>query len=166
MILAALAGLTLVLGMPWSGRTKAVAVLPAFATLLLAGAATAGMGAPRSPSEHVSLWLGLAVELGAAAALLAIIAWQPGIRGLGLVRIIIVIWGVMSFGSFRLAFDFMIMMGWSSANWDVPPGTGWLTVTGLIASAVLTVVLTLSSGTSQPQALRGHPETGRPAERR
>ena len=30
----------------------------------------------------------------------------------------------------------MIMMSWTSANWDVPPGR-WLAVTGLTASAVL-----------------------------
>ena len=160
MMLAALAWLTLVLGMRWSSKTKAVAVLPALVTLMLAGAAAVGIGAARSSSEPASLFLGMAVELTAGAALVAIGAWESDIRGLGLVRILTVLWGATSFGLFHLAGDFMIMMSWSSANWDVPPGTGWLTVTGLAASAVLTAILTLRSDPGQPEALGGHPEPG------
>ena len=126
MVLAALAWLALVLTMRWSSRTKAVALLPALVTLVLAVVAAAGIGAARSSSEPVSLWLGLAVELMAVAAFSAIWAWEKGIRGLGLARILIVLWGATSFGAFHLAGEFVIMMSWSSANWDVPPSTGSL----------------------------------------
>ena len=127
---------------------------------MLSGAAAVGIGAARSASEPVSLLLVMAVELAAVVAMSAIWAWEPDVRGLGLVRILILLWGVTSFGIFHLAGDFMIMMRWSSANWDVPPGPGWLTVTGLIASAVLTAVLTLRFAPGQPEALRGHPKPG------
>jgi hypothetical protein len=160
MMLAGLAWLVVVLAMRWSSRTKAVAVLPAFVTLVMSGAAAVGIGAARSASEPVSLWLGMAVELTAVAALWAVWSWETALRGLGLVRILIVLWGVTSFGLFHCAGDFMIMMSWSSANWDVPPGTGWLTVAGLIASAVVTAVLTRRSGSGQPEPLRGRTEPG------
>ena len=160
MVLAALAWLALVLAMRWSSKTKAVALLPALVTLVLAVVAAAGIGAARSSSEPVSLWLGLAVELMAVAAFSAIWAWEKGIRGLGLARILIVLWGATSFGAFHLAGEFVIMMSWSSANWDVPPGTGWLTVTGLTVSAVLTAALSLRPGRGQPEALPGPPELG------
>ena len=102
MVLAALAWLALVLAMRWSSKTKAVALLPALVTLVLAVVAAAGIGAARSSSEPVSLWLGLAVELMAVAAFSAIWAWEKGIRGLGLARILIVLWGATSFGAFHL----------------------------------------------------------------
>ena len=160
MMLAAFSWLVLVLAMRWSNKTKAVAVLPALVTLVLSGAAAGGIGATRYSSESVSLLLVLAIDLTAVVALLAIWAGEPDVRGLGLLRILILLWGVTSFGIFHLATDFMIMMGWSSANWDVPPGTGWLTVMGLVASAVLSAILTLRSAPGQPEAFRGHSKPG------
>ena len=101
MMLAALAWLALVLAMRWSSKTKAVALLPALA-LVLAVVAAVGVGAARSSSEPVSLWLGLAVELMAVAAFSAIWAWEKDICGLGFARILIVLWGATSFGAFHL----------------------------------------------------------------
>lgn len=161
MVLAALAWLVVVLAMRWSSRTTTVAVVPALLTLGLAGTAIAGLGAPRSLSEPVSIWLGLAGELTAGVALIAVWAWEPGVRALTLARIMIVLWGLTSFGFFHLAADFLLMTVWSVANWDVPPGTGWMTVAGLVASGVLTAVLTLRSGPGQPETSWGHPDAGR-----
>jgi hypothetical protein len=159
-VLAALAWLILVLGLRWSWKTKVVAVVPGLATGVLA--ATTGpaiVDAGGLPSESV-FWLGMAGDLTAVVALMAIWAWEPDVRGVGFARVVIVLWGTTSLGFSHMAADFLIMATLSVANWDVPPGTGWLTVAGLTASAVVTAVLTLSSGSGEAQTLRGHAEPG------
>jgi hypothetical protein len=160
MMLAGFAWLVLVLAMRWSGRTRAVAVLPALLTLVLSGAAVVGVGAARSSSELVSVWLAAAVDVTAVAALCAIWSWETAVRGRDLLRILIMLWSVTSFGFFRLAIDLTIMMAWSSANWDVPPGTGWLTVAGLLASSVVAAVMTCGSGPGPQRVVRHQPDAG------
>ncbi|MGB7980424.1 MAG: hypothetical protein WCF36_06485 [Candidatus Nanopelagicales bacterium] len=51
--------------------------------------------------------------------------------GLGrgvLVGLAVVLWGATAFGPIRLSADFFAMMAFNEYNWDVPPGTGWITV--------------------------------------
>jgi hypothetical protein len=71
--LAGLAWLTLVLGMRWQLRTKAVAALPGLATLALAGAEATG-DAVRGQDGEVLLILVVGIELSAVVALVAISA--------------------------------------------------------------------------------------------
>jgi hypothetical protein len=67
MALAGLAWLTLVLGMRWQLRTKAVAALPGLFTLALAGVETIGDAALGQDGE-VLLILVAGIELSAVAA--------------------------------------------------------------------------------------------------
>lgn len=149
MVLAATAWLILALGMKWSLRTKAVAVLPGLATLALAATAAAD----HSPHDYVSGLLLVAPEAAALAALAAIWHWQPEIGGRGFVRVLIVAWGTTAFGFVHLIAEFFFMISFSDANWDVPPLTGSVTVATLTLSAVLTLLLTLRS--------TKHPASGR-----
>ena len=59
---------------------------------------------------------------------------------------LVVAWGSTAFGGVHQAFDYSAMVMFSAANWDVPPGTGYLTVAVLGLSGLLT----LAYGLRQP----------------
>jgi hypothetical protein len=142
MVLAGVAWLVLPLGMRWQLRTKAVAVLPGLLTLALAGAwpiadATANQG------HALATMLILTIELAAVVALVAISGWQPNVRGRGVLRLGVALWGTTAFGAFHFIAEITIMINFSDANWDTPPGTGYLTVAVITISAILTAIMTL-----------------------
>jgi hypothetical protein len=39
--------------------------------------------------------------------------------------------------------EYVVMINFSEADWDSPPGTGYLTVATITISAILTVIMTL-----------------------
>lgn len=51
------------------------------------------------------------------------------------------LWGVASYGVVHVAADYMLMIGLSAANWDVPPGTGYLTAVCMAVCGLLFAVL-------------------------
>lgn len=156
MALAGTAWLLLVLGMRWSLRTKAVAVLPGLATLVLAAiSAVATADTTRSADEYVSGWFLVAPEAAALVAMVAIWLWEPEVHGRGFVRVLVVAWGTTAFGIVHLVAEFVFMIAFSDANWDVPPLTGYVTVATLIVSAVLTLTLALRS---PPLSMKGKSE--------
>ena len=136
-----MAWLALVLGLRWRLRTKAVAALPGLVTLAVAGAGAIGAGRGLDDSPLVRLVL--TIELLAVVALVAISAWQPEVRGRGVLRLAVVLWGTTAFGVVHVIVEVMIMINFSDANWDTPPGTGYLTVATITISAILTVIMTL-----------------------
>jgi ABC-type transport system involved in cytochrome c biogenesis permease component len=76
MALAALAWLTLVLGLRSQRRTKAVAALPSLATVLMALVVAIGDAANGEDDLLPGILL-LAIELSALIAFAVIWAWQP-----------------------------------------------------------------------------------------
>jgi hypothetical protein len=145
MALAGLAWLALVLGMRWQLRTKAVAALPGLVTLALAGvvAIGAGLGQDDSLLVILRLTLGLTFELLAVVALVAISTGEPDVGGRGVLRLVVVLWGTTAFGLIHVIVEFIVMVKFTEANWDTPPGTGYLTVATITISAILTVIMTL-----------------------
>jgi hypothetical protein len=141
MAVAGVAWLALVLGLRWRLRTKAVAALPSLVTLAVAGAGAIGAGRGLDDSPLVRLVL--TIELLAVVALVAISAWQPEVRGRGVLRLAVVLWGTTAFGVVHVIVEYVIMINFSDANWDTPPGTGYLTVATITISAILTVIMTL-----------------------
>lgn len=108
------------------GRTRAL-MLPLVVALSASAVLTVGGG-----GQH--WWSVAAIDVSALVALGAVL------RG---VRSWIVSWRVVavgvvvsSLGWFGPAVDYMVMVGSSSANWDVPPGTGYLTVAAFVLTAV------------------------------
>jgi hypothetical protein len=91
MALAGVAWLTLVVGLRWQLRTKAVAALPGLVTLALGGAVAIGAGHGQDDSPLVVLVL--TIELFAVVALVASSAWQPDVHGRGVLRLVVVLWG-------------------------------------------------------------------------
>jgi hypothetical protein len=51
--------------------------------------------------------------------------------------------GYNAFGIVHTTVEYVIMIRFSDANWDTPPGTGYLTVATITISAILTVIMTL-----------------------
>ncbi len=55
----------------------------------------------------------------------------------------VVLWGTTAFGFIHVGTEYVIMTSFSDANWDSPPGTGYLTVATITISAILTAIMTL-----------------------
>jgi hypothetical protein len=134
---SALAWLVLVLALSWPLRTRLVAAVPSL--LVLATAAQAGWTGVGQDSGLSLLWWGSA-DLAAAAVAVALFVWHPELGGRRFCLLMVVLWGLTSFSFLQQAGDFSVMMAWSTTNWDVPPGTGTLTVARIAAAGVLTAV--------------------------
>ena len=67
---------------------------------------------------------------------------QPDSRS-PLLRLMVALWGTTAFGRFHGMLEYMIMIGFSDADWDTPPGTGYLTVAAITICAILIVIMTL-----------------------
>jgi hypothetical protein len=141
MALLGVAWLTLVLGLRWQLRTKAVAVLPgvaAAAVALLGAAAT-----DRYEMTPILMVLALIMEVLAVVALLWVVAWQPEVRGRQILRLVIVLWGTTAFGFVHVYIEHVIMIGFRFSTWNPPPGFGYLIFATITLSAILTVIMTL-----------------------
>ena len=144
MALVGLAWLTLVVALRWQLKTKAVAAVPGLATVAVALAVAATIGAERGEDHPLLKMLSVAVEWSALLALAMIWAWQPEVRTRRrFLRIAVALWGTTAFGVFHLMLEYMIMIGFSERDWDDPPGTGYLTVATIAISAILLVIMTL-----------------------
>jgi hypothetical protein len=150
-VLVGVAWLTLVLGMRWQLRTKAVAALPGLATLVVAYVGTVDDVSTRGDDFLVfSLLLG--IEGSAVVALLAIGAWQREVSGRVVLCLAVVLWCTTAFGFIRGVADILTMIMFSDAIGDTPPGTGYLTVATITISVVVTVIMTLEKEKSRPTA--------------
>lgn len=152
MVLAGTAWLVLVLGMRWSLRTKAVACLPGLASLTLAATLTLVTTSAvitddpaRSADNSITGLLVLTLEVAALVALGAILVWGPGVDGRSFMRLLLLAWGTTAFGAGHIIVDYIFMIVFSQANWDMPPLTGSFTAVAMMVAAVLTLVLTLRS---------------------
>ena len=66
--------------------------------------------------------------------------WLRG-RGRRVLRLVVVLWGATAFGAIPTIAEYVVMINFSEANWDSPPGTGYLTVATITISAILTVIM-------------------------
>jgi hypothetical protein len=145
MALAGLAWLTLVIGLRWRLRTKAVAALSGLGTVVMALAVAVTIGDAEQGEDGSLLRMMLvAVEWSALLALAVIWAWQPEVRTRRrFLRLAVAVWGTTAFGIFHQMLAYMIMVGFSERDWDEPPGTGYVTVAAITISAILIVIMTL-----------------------
>ena len=51
------------------------------------------------------------------------------------------LWGVASYGAVHAVGDYMLMIGFHTANWDVPPGPGYISALGMAICGVLVAIL-------------------------
>jgi hypothetical protein len=145
MALLGVAWLTLVVGLRWRWRTRAVAALPGLATLAVAVAGAVTIGDPK-PFEYTPPLMGLVtfLELLAVVALVWILAWQPEARGRHIgPRLVIVLSGTTAFGFVHVITEYFTMLSFGGGNGDTPIGYGYLIFATIIISAILTVIMTL-----------------------
>jgi hypothetical protein len=151
MALLGLAWLTLVVGLRWRWRTRAVAALPGLATLAVAvaGAVTIGDAreAARTHAEYSPpLVMGLIgfFELLAVVALVWILVCQPEARGRHIApRLVVVLSGTTAFGFVHVITEYFTMLSFGGGNGEMPIGYGYLIFATITISAILTLIMTL-----------------------
>jgi hypothetical protein len=154
MALLGVAWLTLVLGLRWQLRTKAVAALPGLATLAVALAGAVAIDDARQAAARHSEYnpplmvLVMTFEVLAVVALLWIAAWQPEARWRHILRLAIALSGTTAFGYAHIAIEYLTMIRFSRL--ETPPGYAYLTAATITISAILTAIMTL--GTPQKGA--------------
>jgi hypothetical protein len=135
MVLAGLAWLILTWGAGEAVLTEAVVAVPGLLTVGLAVHAVLAVESFGYGAVLMILWV--LIEVTAFIAVVALLA-QPG-RNRSPLPLVVVAWGSTAFGGFHQIADFVAMMTFSDANWDVPPGTGYLTTAVLALSAFVTL---------------------------
>jgi hypothetical protein len=151
MALLGVAWLTLVVGLRWRWRTRAVAALPGLATLAVAGAGAVTIDdAQQAAARHAEyggpLLMGLVMflELLAVVALVWILVWQPEARGRHISpRLVVVLSGTTAFGFVHVISEYFTMLSFAGGNGDTPIGYGYLIFAAITISAILTVIMTL-----------------------
>jgi hypothetical protein len=144
MALLGVAWLTLVMGLRWRWRTRAVAALPGLATLAVAVAGAVTIGDPK-PFEYTPPLMGLVMflELLAVVALVLIFAWQPEARGRHIgPRLVVVLSGTTAFGFVHVITEYFTMLRFAGGNGETPIGYGYLIFATITISAILTVIMT------------------------
>jgi hypothetical protein len=58
-------------------------------------------------------------------------------------RLAVVLWGTTAFGVIHVITEYAIMIRFSDANWDSPPGMRYFTVATITIGAILTAIMTL-----------------------
>ncbi|HEY9470750.1 MAG TPA: hypothetical protein VIQ76_14165 [Propionibacteriaceae bacterium] len=145
MAVLGVAWLTLVVGLRWRWRTRAVAALPGLATLAVAMAGAAAIGDPK-PLEYTPPLMGLVMflELLAVVALVWILVWQPEARGRHIgPRLVVVLSGTTAFGFVHVSSEYFTMLRFAGGDGDMPIGYGYLIFATITLSAILTVIMTL-----------------------
>jgi NADH:ubiquinone oxidoreductase subunit 3 (subunit A) len=143
MALLGVAWLTLVAGLRWRWRTRAVAALPSLATLAGAVAGAPAIGDPK-PFEYTPPLMGLVMflELLALVALVWILVWQPEARGRHIApRLVILLSTAFGFG--HVMTEYFTMLSFGGGNGETPIGYGYLIFAIITISAILTVIMTL-----------------------
>lgn len=138
-VLLAAAWLVLLPTLQVSRRVKLIAALPGVLSLGLVGTATALAVAPGAIDEGIGRFLLLSGELSAAVALFALAL--AGVSGSMLLRYGIVAFAATSVGLFHQLTEYVFAIGLSDANWDAPPGAGYLTVATCLLAALATAAL-------------------------
>ena len=140
MVLGGLAWAVIVLGSRLPRPITVPALLPSLATIIVATLTAA----------HASWLFAIIIDLAAFIALVALLDGRPELRAVDRLRIVVALWGAAAFGAVLSMLEYLIMVMLSDANWDVPPGTGYLLAAVPAVAGVLTLVLTLVSARRVP----------------
>jgi hypothetical protein len=160
MVLAGLAWLVLTWGSGESVGTNAAIAGPGLLTVGLAVHALLAAESFSYGAVLMILWI--LVEVTALGAVLGLL--EPGFGHDGpALPLVVAAWGSTAFGGFHQIADFIAMVAFSEADWDVPPGTGYLTTAVLALSAFVTLRYALAGRfptqrrRSAASRLVGHP---------
>jgi hypothetical protein len=135
MALLGVAWLVFIATRRWEAGVRVLAALPGVLTVALALVTLLQVWTPALwPGETVTTWIVVAIDLTALVAAAVLVQLT---NGLDLFAHLLALWGVVSFGWMRTIGDYIAMLGLSSANWDAPPGTGFITVVTIGLTAIL-----------------------------
>lgn len=152
-VLAALAWLVMLFSAPMTRWARLGGVAFAAALILLAVVGLEPIDRDADPS-WIARSAGVLVDLTGWLVLILVLCGRRHRATGSTLQLILVLTGATGFGFFRMMLDFMVMITWSQANWDVPPGTGYLPAIALVLAAVGVVVLTLWRTRSDPIEVR------------
>lgn len=148
-ILLALSWLAVLPALAVTETSRLVAALPSL--LVLGGAGTSALWpSPAGTGWATATWLLVLASLAIPPALLALAG--AGVRGGLLLRATVVLLAATAPGAASRAVDYLVSIFTSDANWDTPPGTGWVTATLCLIAAVVTFVGWSRSGAPQAVA--------------
>lgn len=142
----------------WTFVERTLAAAPGLLTAALAVSSFVQVFLPPLwPRLGVVTWIVVAIDLTALVAAAVIVQLTSG---LDRAAQLLALWGVTSFGWMRTIGDYMTMIIWSNANWDAPPGTGYVTAATMAASGLVACWLGLRGGRT---VTPGPPPTRLPA---
>lgn len=147
MILVAVAWVVPVAVLPMTALARAGIAVPGVTVALVALMGVATALGPESV-EPLAYLLDFLLNISAVVGLGLLIA----ARAPGLARFVLVAVCVSAFGFFGMIGDYMIMVHWSDASWDSPPGSGYLTAALLLVCGVAVLIMTALSRQSRPMA--------------
>lgn len=141
-VLAALAWLVAVVATPMSiwSRLFGVAIAVSLVVLAWAGLEPLGRNDTGSAIGGYAWQLVDLAGLGFVIAYAASRRWRKAPESSLLLAVVFI--GVTGFGLIRSLLDYMVMGTWSQANWDTPPGSGYLVVASLLLCGLVVITLT------------------------
>lgn len=149
MVLVAVAWLVPVVTEQLKAARRIAAALPALVVLAVA---LLGIGiAYRLPgAEELGYPLDLLVHLPIVVALVALLTAPVRHRW----RYLVASLALSSMGFLGLVAEYLVMVRWSEANWDAPPGSGYLSAAFLLLCGVAVLVMTAAGRRTQPTGPR------------
>jgi hypothetical protein len=139
MILVAVAWLVPVAALPVSGTARWGMALPGLTVLAVA---VLGVGTTYGTSvESLGYLLDSLLSVFALVGLgVVLVAQVPGQVRFGVVTL-----SVSALGFAGMVADYMLMIRWSDADWDSPPGSGYLTAALLLLCGIAVLIMTALS---------------------
>ncbi len=140
-VIAALALVPVIVApMARSTRVAGLALVASLIVLALVGLQPVGRQDDPAALGAAAYWL---VDITTTACLVGVLRTGSRLSLRTLLRLVLLLGGVSTFGAVRGTLDYLTMMTWSEANWDVPPGTGYLPAAGLVLCSLGVVAATL-----------------------
>ena len=138
-LFVAAAWLVLVVALRWTLHTRVLAAGLGLATLSL-GLALPAPSLASTAAFRDGLMLG--IDIVALLALIAVIVrWRHEQRTL--LRVAVAWSAAASFGAVSMILDYLAMVALSDADWDTPPGSGYLPALWMATSGAIMIALTL-----------------------
>lgn len=120
--------------------------LPGWALLVVAGLGIAtALG-----GSAIGLLASISLDTLVAVGLVVLVTNRPP----GLVRWVVMAPSLLAFGLTGLFADYSLMVRWSEANWDSPPGSGYLPSALFLVSGIVVLVITALGRPEQPASAR------------
>lgn len=141
----------LLLGLAWvllvrsrgvQGVRALLASLPGVLNLWLAAVATAGFIWPPAETPGTAGIAILLMDIAGLVGVLVLLSGTAASRSAGSgIRIVLLAFAVTAPSLSRILTDYLVMSTFSEANWDSPPGTGFLTAFSIALFAILSMIV-------------------------